>query len=393
MAQRLTQEEFIARAREVHGGKYDYSKAEYKNIDTKVCIICPIHGEFWQTPYCHINKKYGCPTCKVDKISKAKRWTQEEFIAKAREVHGDKYDYSQSVYSGINNKVGIICPQHGMFLQKPSVHLMGCGCQECGKTKDKEVNVLSLNEFVRRSSIIHNNKYDYSLVDYRGYYIPVKIICPLHGVFEQKPDKHLSGSGCKLCGIEARRRQRMLSTEEFIRRSKEIHGDKYDYSKSIYVAALEKVEIICPRHGSFFQDAAAHMSGKGCLKCSESYGEKKIAKILQKHNIEHERQKRIWTENKGVKRRSFFAVDFFLPNENLIIEFNGLQHYKMIPYFHKDEHRFMKQIQRDDDLRQWCKDNNIALLEIRYNQIDNIEELLIKYINSRKNENIVTKEN
>ena len=130
MSKKLTKEEFIKKANEVHKGKYNYDNVEYVNCDTKVCIICPEHGEFWQTPYNH-TRGQGCPKCKGDKIRESKTLTKKEFIKKANKVHGDKYVYTNVKYVNANTKVCIICPEHGEFWQTPNHHIRGIGCPKC----------------------------------------------------------------------------------------------------------------------------------------------------------------------------------------------------------------------------------------------------------------------
>ena len=125
-----TTEEWIASARKVHDNKYDYSKVKYINANTKVCIICPKHGEFWQTPSSHL-KGCGCPKCSADNLRERYTSTKEEFIEKAHEVHKEKYDYSKVKYVNCETKVCIICPEHGEFWQKPVSHTQGCGCPKC----------------------------------------------------------------------------------------------------------------------------------------------------------------------------------------------------------------------------------------------------------------------
>ena len=123
---KLTTEEFIKRAREVHGDKYDYSKVEYINSNTKVCIICPEHGEFWQTPGSHLSGK-GCEKCVRPS------YDTKSFVDCAKKIFGDKYDYSKVEYVNTKTKVCIICSKHGEFWMKPNVHLQGCGCNLCFK--------------------------------------------------------------------------------------------------------------------------------------------------------------------------------------------------------------------------------------------------------------------
>ena len=157
---KLTTEQFIEKARQVHGDKYDYSKVEYINAYTKVCIICPEHGEFWQTPNNHTNGKCGCPFCASNV-----KLTTEEFIEKARKVHGDKYDYSKVEYINSHTKVCIICPEHGEFWQTPSIHTDGiCGCPFCASKK-------VTNEQVRTKILERLEGTDFELVnvDYKGH--------------------------------------------------------------------------------------------------------------------------------------------------------------------------------------------------------------------------------
>ena len=136
---KLTKDEFVKNARDVHGGKYDYSQAVYVNGKTKVCIVCPTHGEFFQTPNAHISLRQGCPKCANERIGDYLRSSTEEFIEKAREVHGDKYDYSRAEYCGNKKRVRIICPTHGEFMQTPNSHLSGEGCKLCRSDNMKKL--------------------------------------------------------------------------------------------------------------------------------------------------------------------------------------------------------------------------------------------------------------
>ena len=186
---RLTTEEFVEKARKIHGNKYDYSKVEYKDSHTKVSIICPIHGEFLQTPNNHLNGQQ-CPFCSYPNINLSK----EKFVSLAKNVHGDKYDYSKVVYKNTKDKVIIICPIHGEFSQSFEKHVVrGQGCPKCvGKNKDT-------SEFIFQANKIHKNKYDYSKTNYISAMTKVTIICPIHGEFLQAPAKHLCGDGCPKC--------------------------------------------------------------------------------------------------------------------------------------------------------------------------------------------------
>lgn len=198
MPQKLTQEEFIEKARNVHADKYDYSKVEYVNSQTKVCIICPEHGEFWQTPNKHL-QGHNCPKCAQLERNAKKTFKQIEFENRARSIHGMKYIYNAD-YKNITTKIKIICPIHGEFWQMPQKHLKGQGCPKCAIEKNKESQKLTHEDFINKAKLIHNDKYDYKKSTYDGYKTKLCIICPEHGEFWQSPDSHLSGHGCPKCG-------------------------------------------------------------------------------------------------------------------------------------------------------------------------------------------------
>ena len=265
----LTTENFIEKAKEIHVGKYDYSKVEYINSKTKVCIICPEHGEFWQVPNYHLDG-CGCPKCGEENRKEKKVLSLLDFIKRSREIHGDKYDYSKVEYKGIYEKICIICPEHGEFWQIPNNHINNKkGCPKCGVEKiwNKRGRITTEN-FIEKAKGVHKDKYDYSKVEYINSKTKVCIICPEHGEFWQTPSKHLSGQGCPKCGIEKiwNKRER-VNTDDFIKHSHEVHGDRYDYSKAIFKRKDIKVCIICPEHGEFYQTPSKHLSGQGCPKC------------------------------------------------------------------------------------------------------------------------------
>lgn len=186
MSKKLTNIDFINNAYVKHLTKYDYSKVEYKNAISKVCIICPNHGEFYQIPRNHI-KGQGCPKCY------GKNKTNDDFIKIAISIHGDSYNYSKTQYNSRNSLSIFICPKHGEFNQTPKNHLEGKGCPKCcGKNKTNEIVI---TEF----KLIHNNLYDYSKINYKKANTKVRIICKKHGIFTQTPTCHLRGQGCPNC--------------------------------------------------------------------------------------------------------------------------------------------------------------------------------------------------
>ena len=187
---------FINTAKLIHGERYDYNNVDYIKNNIKVKIICPIHGEFEQTPNNHL-KGSSCKKCANQNQTK----TNEDFINKSLLIHGSKYVYSKTNYVNANTKVKIICPIHGEFEQNPSKHLLGQGCYSCGIEKIKEKTVKSNNIFINEAKEKHNDKYDYSLVNYVNSHTKTNFICVEHGIFEQAPYSHLSGKGCPKCGL------------------------------------------------------------------------------------------------------------------------------------------------------------------------------------------------
>jgi very-short-patch-repair endonuclease len=293
-----------------------------------------------------------------------KKLTTEEFIKKAKKIHGDKYDYSLVDYKKSHSNIKIICPTHGIFNQLPNNHLGGKGCIKC-TNKEK----LNTKIFIDRSNNIHNNKYDYSLSEYKNNKNKIKIICPTHGIFEQKAYHHLDGIGCPKCVGKNK------TTEEFIENAKKIHGDKYDYSLVIYYSAYIKIKIICPIHGIFEQIPHNHINYNGCPYCKESYGEKKIRLFLINNKIKFIKNKKF----NDCKYKSQLPFDFYLDEYNICIEYDGIQHFKIIKYF-GNENDFIKLKIRDSIKTEYCKKNNIILLRIKYTDYNNIELILTKYL-------------
>ena len=390
MPKKKTKEEFIKEATEKHKGKYDYSKVEYVNNKTKVCIICsnPEHGEFWQSPSVHL-RSGGCPKCGQIVRNDSKRLSLLEFIKKSRKVHGDKYDYSKVEYVNAHTKVCIICPEHGKFEQKASVHLSGYGCPKCGHKTPL------IEDFVKKSKRKHGNKYDYSKAVYVDWKTKVCIICPEHGEFWQKLNDHTNGQGCPTCAHEANGERKRLSKEEFIKKARKVHGDKYDYSKVKYIGAHTKVCIICsePEHGEFWQTPNSHTKGRGCPKCKLSHLERSVMNYLDDVEITYDYQKRFnWL---GLQ-----SLDFYLPEYKVGIECQGEQHFFPVDFAGKGVEwackEFDKLIERDKCKKALCEKHGVKLLY--FGNVPNYDtflgevvhddvQYLIDYLNEHKKQN------
>jgi hypothetical protein len=344
-----TQEQIIEKFKKVHGDRYDYSNVVFTKTINNVSIICPIHGEFLQSPHAHL-KGQGCPKCGIEKRSKSKTHTTEQFIEKATTIHGNKYDYSKVEYKNTDTKVCIICPEHGEFFQTPHDHISnGNGCPLCGN-KNKGVK-LTREEFIEKSNAIHNNKYDYSKSSYANANTPTTIICPKHGEFLQLPTVHMAGHNCPECAKESRIEKQTSNTEIFIEKAKKVHGNKYDYSKVNYIRGDVPVEIICKEHGSFFQKPFYHLDGCGCQKCASLYSnyENEMADFIEslvgKENvIRNDRIILLGNE-----------LDVYIPSKKIAFEFDGLFWHSEIKKPNKNYHL---------EKTKMCEDKGIQLIHI-----------------------------
>lgn len=217
---------------------------------------------------------------------------------------------------------------------------------------------ITTEEFIEKAKIIHGDKYDYSLVNYIRAKTNVEIICPTHGVFTQRPTNHLSKKGCPKCANNVK-----LTTEEFIEKSKMIHGDKYDYSLVNYINIDTPITIKCPTHDEFNQIPYTHSIGHGCPKCRTSKGESLIMNYLNSKSIEY-----IYEHSfSDCKYKTKLRFDFFLPQYNTCIEYDGIQHFKSVPLF--GGIKYLKELKvRDEIKNNYCINNNIKLLRIRYDE-------------------------
>ena len=234
----------------------------------------------------------------------------EEFVKKAMKTHGTRYDYDKVNYTRACDKITIICKIHGEFKQVANNHLNGKGCKKCASKK----LLHTTRQFIKNSRMVHGDKYDYSLSSYVGWDKKIKIICLTHGGFLQIPNNHLRGHGCPKCAFKMVNYILRGNIDKFIKKSKKIHGNKYNYSKAKYKDSYTKLEILCPRHGSFFQKPNGHLTGKGCIKCSH---------IISKPETEFLNHLNILTRNYTLPEWKLKRADGYDEKSNTIYEFLG----------------------------------------------------------------------
>lgn len=315
MPAKLTQEEFVSKSIKIHSNKYSYKFAKYTNNRTKVKIICPTHGIFFQKPNGHL-LGWGCLKCAVQKRSKLRTKTASDFLKKSKIIHKDKYSYSLSSYKCRKTKIKITCLKCGnTFLQSPHNHLKGQGCPLCSGNITK-----SSKTFTRESNIVHKNKYSYKLASYKNSHSKLKILCPIHGIFKQTPANHLNGHGCPKCKAVNTGNIKRKSKLQFIKEAKRVHDGKYNYNLICYTNGhYDKIKISCPIHGIFKQTPHHHLNGRGCPKCH--------------HNIS--KPEKIWLDEIRVPDRTSnrhvtlkinskkYFLDGFIKKSKTVYEFYG----------------------------------------------------------------------
>lgn len=313
MSRKIDRYDFIWESIQKHGYKYDYRKVNYITDKTKVCIICPIHGEFWQPPKQH-KKGNNCPKC-----SGKYHYTTEEWIEKAKEARGNRYNYSKVNYIRNDSPVCIICSEHGEFWQTPSNHLNGANCPKCVLKQQSINQTKTTEEWIKEVKTVHGDKYDYSKVEYIHNQKPVCLICPIHGEFWIRPDNHRHGAECYKCSVENLKKDRY----EFIWNAIQIHGYRYDYRKVNYIRCDSPVCIICSEHGEFWQTPVNHIKGCNCQSCAVNYGNNKSISECEIFDFIMENYDgNIIQSNRKIIHP--YELDIYLPELNLAFEFDGL---------------------------------------------------------------------
>jgi len=327
----MTHEKYIEKLINQRKDDYDYSKVKYMGMKQKIEILCNKHGSFWQEAYYHINGG-NCPDCALTTRGLKRR--DILFIEKARKLQPN-YDYSKVNYQGSHVKVTIGCDVHGYFEITPANFIHhGTRCKRCrGITFDKD-------SFIQKAKVIHDNRYDYSKMNYEDS--KVTIICPDHGTFKQRKSEHLTGKGCGRCGAKRAGSTKELTFEQFIKKAKKVHGEKYTYSG--YTKSSSNVLITCKKHGEFVQKAANHVNAsQGCPKCTHrvSKGEQEIFDyLLNELNIT------VVQSDRGILEG--LELDIVSHDKKIAIEYNGL-------YYHsersgKDKHYHISKTQACEQL-------------------------------------------
>jgi very-short-patch-repair endonuclease len=300
------------------------------------------------------------------------------FISKATQIHGERYNYSKVNYINAKTKVTIICSEHGDFQQTPSNHLSNYNCQKCAKNFQ-----LNTDSFIEKAKGIHNNKYDYSKVNYINADTQIIIICIEHGEFTQIPDFHINRKcGCPKCSNNVK-----LDILEFIEKAEKIHFNKYDYSKVEYSNNRNHVIIICKKHGEFTQQPFVHLLKHGCPNCINKTEYKFFEKIKEFYPKIKRQYKVEWCKNKQC-----LPYDFAIEELKIIIELDGEQHFTQVSNWSSPK----IQIENDKFKTECANKNGFSVIRILQDDVskDNFDWLteiqlsISKIINEQKNQNI-----
>ena len=300
------------------------------------------------------------------------------FIEKANKIHNGYYSYDKVNYINAKTKISIICREHGEFYQTPSNHLSNYNCQKCAKNFQ-----LNTDSFIEKAKLIHNDKYDYSKVNYINTDTQIIIICKEHGEFTQIPDFHINRKcGCPKCSNNVK-----LDVSEFIEKAEKIHNNKYDYSKVEYSNNRNHVIIICKKHGEFTQLPYVHLLSHGCPSCINKTEYKFYEKIKEFYPTIKRQYKVEWCKNKFC-----LPYDFAIEESKIIIELDGEQHFTQVSNWTSPE----TQIEKDKFKTDCANKNDFSVIRLlqddvskdKFDWLNEIKLSVSKIINEQKTQNL-----
>ena len=360
---------FIEQAKDKYGESFNYSHIPEFITRVPCSIICNKHGKLEMVPRDHLRSKHGCPQCASEKVRKPYVLTNTEMLGKAKEKYKDKFDYTNVDYHTPRGvAVKIKCPIHGDISMSIKNHLHSkTGCPDCGvsnigKTSIKYTDIKVIETMFTN---VHSNKYKY--LEYNSDTRIIKIECPVHGIISQSLNSHISGRGCKKCGYDKFR----LTAEKFLELSKEKHpvGYMYDLSDITTVNQWILIKHSC---GHIYRGRISnHLSGQGCIKCKTSLGEKRIQRFLKHNNIQYESQYPI--------DESRLRYDIFIPEINMLIEYDGKQHFEPVDFFGGVK-MFERRKELDKIKNNIAKKRGYVLIRISYIEEDKLEKILSRAI-------------
>jgi hypothetical protein len=366
--------------------KLSFDKSVYIDSHTKMIVTCPVHGDFDIRPY-DLLKGTSCPKC-----SRTYHYSTEEFIKRANFVHNGYFSYERCVYNGSNKTVVVTCPIHGDFEVKANNHLNGSNCSRCSSeriihkitkipNKGSSTKGLSNDDFIKKIISKYGNKYILDKVRYKNNRTKIIVTCKEHGDFTITPNHLLNGNGCPICSKNKRK-----TKDDIISEIKKVHGNKYNVDDIVYNGIHRSITLLCNHCGNTFTNTPTNIIryNEGCpYCCPKSKMENEIETLLIDNNIRFIREKKFdWLKNK----RSL-SLDFYLPEYNMAIECQGIQHFDNKSFFSKNSNL----IENDIIKNRVCKEHGIQIIyyanykcNFNYNVITNAD-IIIDMLNKQNN--------
>lgn len=375
--EKITREEFLEKFRVLYGDKYDYTLSNLEQRKEKIIVYCKVHQHYFCVSIFEHTRGVGCTKC-----SNKYKMTNFEARNFCYEKYGDLYLYDRFVFKSVLSNVVVGCKKHKEYFNINyttfrNTKIKNTLCPKCKSEEESLKEVFKSNSknkrirFITKAIEVHNNFYDYSLVEYKDNRTAITIVCPIHGNFEQTPHDHLSKCGCYNCGLDKiKARFNKTNFGEFVTKANEVHLCRYEYDETTFIRYSDKTKIYCKKCQKHFdQTPSVHLRGVGCPNCNMSRGELKVEKILISNGIEYVKQ----YKNETCKRQNYLPFDFaILINSNVVglIEYNGKQHYEVVRFsgdMEKNIRAFEKVKENDLFKSEWATKNDIPLLVIKYN--------------------------
>lgn len=384
MAKKLTKEQFVQKAVNIHGNKYDYSTMIYKTAHDTIEIYCNTCKKYFKlVAYAHTNKKQGCYDCSL--LSKSFNRLQERLTALSRHYR-DRYLFPDISHTRVDDYITVKCKVHDQEYSHPlSYFTSGQFKPSCCYEEIKRIK--RFENFYNKLSEYHKQKYVYNIDSFTIVTEPMSIFCPLHGEQSQKPAVHLKGHECFHCGQETKRLKRITPLEEFKNKATEVHKGFYNYDNVVYNTLYDIVIVTCPVHKNFEIIALNHLKGARCRSCSSKYPKiyDNFSKLLDKYSLEYFVNYRpSWLERK--------ELDIYIPEYNLAIEYNGSAYH----HSSKNVSDFLDNTYKSSDYHKnkydKCKENGINLIHIfEFEDLDQWFDKLQKLFQSPKKYKIIFK--
>ena len=373
MTKKLTINEIYNYCKE---NKYDLPviNQEYYSNRIPIRFICPKHGEYSQRWTSHKRGSTGCKLCRYDKTSKSNRLSWESLVNSCKSKGYDIPLYKNE-YRNQDSLMTFNCPKHGKYKQSLCSHMQGkTGCKKCEFNKrhsnNLEWNMKKMYDYCKE----HNLDLPKEGQKYKNEDTKYIFICPKYGEYEQSWEKHKLGRGCYKCKLDKISKSKTKSCKQYYSECKD---NSIDLPIEYYINDSTPINHKCSKGHIYLQTPSNHLHGQGCPVCKESHGEKYIRNYLDKNNINYIPQKRF----KDLKDKKLLSYDFYLPKYNILIEYQGIQHYESISFNNKDKTDLEKQQYHDNLKRQYAKDNGYKLLELHYSL--DTQEKVNKYLTRR----------